>query len=235
MSDNMDPSRFWGKGVQMVAMNWQRWDECMALNDAMFTPDTRGWVLKPPGYRSDDTHATISYGTLDLRITIFAGQQIPLLEKSEDAPVAVGLGSSEAEKRFRPRVKVELVLEKVEPTREEKWVGSKQFPTPKAVEEERLPTPKLEQGERFSSPALLSSEKLSTPKLGFHENWSTPSLISEKRFARAGDAAVRSAKDAYYKRETPIGKTTHPDWGSDGVELDFMDIPNVVESLSFVR
>jgi hypothetical protein len=236
MSDNMDPSRFWGKGVQMVAMNWQRWDECMALNDAMFTPDTRGWVLKPPGYRSDDTHAAISHGTLDLRITVYAGQQIPLLEKSEEAPVAIVLGSSESEKRFRPRVKVELILEKVEAAREEKWVGSKQFPTPRAVEEERFPTPNLEQVERFSSPALLSGGKFPAPKLGFHENWSTPSLISEKRSARAGDAALRSSsKDAHYKRETPVGKTTDPDWGRDGVDLEFVDIANVVESLSFVR
>lgn len=236
MSDNMDPSRFWGKGVQMVAMNWQRWDERMALNDAMFTPDTCGWVLKPPGYRSDDTTAAISHGTLDMHITVYAGQHIPLLETSEDAPLPLVLGGSGAEKRFRPRVKVELVLEKVESTREEKWVGSKQFPRPKAIEEERAPTPKLEQAERFSSPALGSGEKFSTPKLGFHENWSTPSLISEKRSARSGDAAaVRSGKDAQYKRETPVGKTTHPDWGRDGFEMDFIDIPNVVESLSFVR
>lgn len=26
-SDNLDPSVFWRKGVQMVALNWQRWDE----------------------------------------------------------------------------------------------------------------------------------------------------------------------------------------------------------------
>lgn len=32
-SDNLDPSVFWRKGVQMVALNWQRWDEGMMLNE----------------------------------------------------------------------------------------------------------------------------------------------------------------------------------------------------------
>lgn len=57
-SDNLDPSVFWRKGVQMVALNWQRWDEGMMLNEGMFT-GSGGWVLKPTGYlghrdRDDD-------------------------------------------------------------------------------------------------------------------------------------------------------------------------------------
>ena len=49
-SDNLDPSVFWRKGVQMVALNWQRWDEGMMLNEGMFT-GSGGWVLKPTDYR----------------------------------------------------------------------------------------------------------------------------------------------------------------------------------------
>lgn len=47
-SSNLDPARFWRKGVQIVALNWQNCDEGMMLNDAMFL-GTGGYVLKPEG------------------------------------------------------------------------------------------------------------------------------------------------------------------------------------------
>lgn len=47
-SSNLDPVRFWRKGVQIVALNWQNCDEGMMLNDAMFL-GTGGYVLKPEG------------------------------------------------------------------------------------------------------------------------------------------------------------------------------------------
>ena len=103
-SSNLDPSQFWRKGVQMVAMNWQSCDEGMMLNDAMFSGE-HGWVLKPPGYRSEDVSTskepTIPSHTLSLSISVLAGQHIPL-------PESVG-GKS---KNFRPFVKCELHVEK---------------------------------------------------------------------------------------------------------------------------
>lgn len=79
-SSNPDPSLFWRKGVQMVAMNWQNMDEGMMLNEGMFA-DEKGWVLKPPGYRSADKHAETQdlaapYRTLDLVVTVYAGQHV---------------------------------------------------------------------------------------------------------------------------------------------------------------
>ncbi|KUJ08338.1 PLC-like phosphodiesterase, partial [Mollisia scopiformis] len=75
-SSNLDPSIFWRKGVQMVALNWQNLDMGMMLNEGMFAGE-HGWVLKPPGYRSDHTEP-IQYKTLDLKITIFGGQHLPM-------------------------------------------------------------------------------------------------------------------------------------------------------------
>ncbi|KAI2617172.1 PLC-like phosphodiesterase [Hypoxylon sp. NC1633] len=106
-SSNPDPSQFWRKGVQMVAMNWQSWDEGMMLNEGMFSGE-HGWVLKPPGYRSEDASEAreepIPHGTLDLVITVLAGQQIPLPD---------GLSSSNS-RSLRPLVKCELHVEKAE-------------------------------------------------------------------------------------------------------------------------
>ncbi|KAI0602742.1 PLC-like phosphodiesterase [Biscogniauxia sp. FL1348] len=82
-SSNLDPSPFWRKGVQMVAMNWQKWDEGMMLNKAMFSGEN-GWVLKPSGYRSEDDFApqpgALPRRTFDLIITVLAGQHVPLPE-----------------------------------------------------------------------------------------------------------------------------------------------------------
>ncbi|KAI1076992.1 PLC-like phosphodiesterase [Whalleya microplaca] len=106
-SSNLDPSQFWRKGVQMVAMNWQSWDEGMMLNEAMFSGEN-GWVLKPPGYRSEEWPASqdtaIPQRSMDLIINVLAGQHIPLPEGA----------SSDNVRSFRPLVKCELHVERVE-------------------------------------------------------------------------------------------------------------------------
>ncbi|PVH99505.1 PLC-like phosphodiesterase [Periconia macrospinosa] len=104
-SSNLNPSIFWRQGVQIVALNWQRWDCGMMLNEAMFA-GTPGWVLKPAGYRSTSTGKTqkdaVTRHSLDLSIEFFAGQNIPLPPEEDDP------------KDFKPYVKVELHVEKPE-------------------------------------------------------------------------------------------------------------------------
>jgi hypothetical protein len=104
-SGNLNPSVFWRAGVQIVALNWQRWDGGMMQNEAMFA-GTGGWVLKPEGYRSISNAATqkhaIEHHNLDLSIEFFAGQNIPLPPEEEDP------------KDFKPYIKVELHVEKHE-------------------------------------------------------------------------------------------------------------------------
>ncbi|KAK0628702.1 putative PI-specific phospholipase C group protein [Bombardia bombarda] len=107
-SSNPDPSFHWRRGVQMVAMNWQKTDEGMMLNDAMFA-NTDGWVLKPPGFRAQDTvdYDAIPKRTLNLCITVLAGQYLPLPDDRRQNGVGIG-----GDKNFRPHVKVELHVEK---------------------------------------------------------------------------------------------------------------------------
>lgn len=104
-SSNLNPSVFWRAGVQIVALNWQRWDGAMMQNEAMFA-GTGGWVLKPPGYRSTSAEATqktaIPHHDLNLSIEFLAGQDIPLPPEESDP------------KGFKPYVKVELHVEKHE-------------------------------------------------------------------------------------------------------------------------
>ncbi|KAH7170258.1 PLC-like phosphodiesterase [Dactylonectria macrodidyma] len=102
-SSNLDPALFWRKGIQIVALNWQKWDEGMMLNEGMFA-GTGGYVLKPQGYRPtrehDDAAAnTIVRKTLKLAITVLAAQNIPLPPDDDSI------------KGFEPYVKVELHIE----------------------------------------------------------------------------------------------------------------------------
>ncbi|KAK3363577.1 PLC-like phosphodiesterase [Lasiosphaeria hispida] len=151
-SSNPDPSFHWRRGVQMVAMNWQKTDEGMMLNDGMFA-DTKGWVLKPASFRGDtdiDVEA-IPRKTLDLRITILAGQFLPLPEVRKQSGVGVA-----GDKKLRPTVKLELHVEK-------------------------------------------------------------------------------PVKSVEYTRETPPRETDNPDWGYGATPLEFLDVKNVIEELSFLR
>ncbi|KAF5021204.1 hypothetical protein F66182_6756 [Fusarium sp. NRRL 66182] len=108
-SSNPDPSLFWRGGVQMVAMNWQYLDEGMMLNEGMFA-DEKGWVLKPEGYQSSnksaETQSEATPGrTMNLRITVFAGQHIPT-QASDTAD------SSRSASTLRPLIKAELHVDK---------------------------------------------------------------------------------------------------------------------------
>ncbi|KAI0888118.1 PLC-like phosphodiesterase [Annulohypoxylon maeteangense] len=120
-SSNLDPEVFWRKGIQIVALNWQKWDEGMMLNEGMFA-GTGGYILKPEGYRGkkpvvieapegDDkdkketkvapvpASETILHQTLELNITVIAAQNIPLPEHDDK------------ESGFKPYVKIELHTE----------------------------------------------------------------------------------------------------------------------------
>ena len=95
----------------MVALNWQRWDEGMMLNEGMFT-GSQGYILKPEGYCSNSVKTSpppissegqsdaAAHKTLTLSLEILAGQDIPL-----------PLGDTRPE-GFHPYVKCELHVEK---------------------------------------------------------------------------------------------------------------------------
>lgn len=105
-SSNLDPSSFWRKGVQIVALNWQKRDKGMMLNEAMFA-DSNGWVLKPKSLRgqvSGNAECPPGKATdkscLSVSLRIFAGQKIPL-------PIGDSKSSG-----FRPYIKCELHVER---------------------------------------------------------------------------------------------------------------------------
>ncbi|KAL4943583.1 hypothetical protein BDV06DRAFT_221143, partial [Aspergillus oleicola] len=81
-SSNFDPLKFWRRGVQMAALNWQTYDVGMQMNQAMFAAgsDRTGYVLKPESLR-------VPSSEIDTRITerkfvrfsvdVISAQQLP--------------------------------------------------------------------------------------------------------------------------------------------------------------
>ena len=106
-STNVDPAFHWRQGAQMVALNWQKLDKGMMLNEGMFS-GYEGWVLKPEGYRGSNPSSTASTVTqalsatkkylLDLKIQLLAGQDLPLPPGKEESH----------RHRMKPYVKIQL-------------------------------------------------------------------------------------------------------------------------------
>ena len=104
-SSNVDPTFHWRQGAQMVALNWQKLDKGMMLNQGMFA-GTHGWVLKPDGYRTERPDQVLidkspggpAKRTLDLTIILLAAQNLPL---PADKDAAYG-------SKIKPYVKFQL-------------------------------------------------------------------------------------------------------------------------------
>ena len=82
-SSNFDPNKFWRRGVQMVALNWQTYDLGVQMNDAMFASglDRTGYVLKPRELRQSVRDAsgalTKEKKLVSLSIDMLSAQQLP--------------------------------------------------------------------------------------------------------------------------------------------------------------
>ncbi|KIW22837.1 hypothetical protein, variant 5 [Cladophialophora immunda] len=117
-SSNVDPIFHWRQGAQMVALNWQKLDKGMMLNEGMFT-GTGGWILKPEGYRSTAAAGSANSQKevepkrqrLDLEIRLLAAQRLPV-PSDKDVSHAP---------RMKPYVKMQLHVDSLcgpEPSKE---------------------------------------------------------------------------------------------------------------------
>lgn len=101
-SSNANPTDFWRRGVQLVALNWQKSDEGMMLNEGMFAGEG-GYVLKPPHFRPTPDGGPPpdppARKKIDLEVEVIAAQNIPLPDEDENPS------------SFEPYVKVELHID----------------------------------------------------------------------------------------------------------------------------
>jgi hypothetical protein len=101
-SSNLDPTFYWRRGAQLVALNWQNLDKGMMLNHGMFV-GSHGWRLKPSGYRSSEAPTDIiQRRSLTLSLEIYAAQDLSLPQ------------GDHSEKGFHPYVNCQLHVEEPE-------------------------------------------------------------------------------------------------------------------------
>nr|ACI15946.1 phospholipase C-like protein [Bodo saltans] len=89
-STNLDPMVPWSNGVQMVAMNYQTWDEPMHLHEGMFRVNGRcGYLLKPLSLRTAERVEDMWLGTtmpksMVLTVRVLFGYQLSHLKADVD-------------------------------------------------------------------------------------------------------------------------------------------------------
>ncbi|KAF2269924.1 1-phosphatidylinositol-4,5-bisphosphate phosphodiesterase 1 [Lojkania enalia] len=83
-SSNFEPLKFWRRGVQMVASNWQTYDLGQQLNEAMFAGgnDRIGYVLKPAELRLEQPSPVVGHRRapktrVRFAVEIISAQQLP--------------------------------------------------------------------------------------------------------------------------------------------------------------
>jgi phosphatidylinositol phospholipase C delta len=83
-SSNFEPLKYWRRGVQMVALNWQTYDLGQQLNEAMFAggDDRSGYVLKPAALRPEGSLPVIGHKRapkkeVKFNVEIISAQQLP--------------------------------------------------------------------------------------------------------------------------------------------------------------
>ncbi|KAJ5382437.1 C2 calcium/lipid-binding domain CaLB [Penicillium concentricum] len=83
-SSNFDPNKFWRRGVQMAALNWQTYDIGMQMNQAMFAAgtDRTGYILKPeslrlPAIGDGNQKRKMERKLIRFSVDVISAQQLP--------------------------------------------------------------------------------------------------------------------------------------------------------------
>ncbi|KKA30302.1 hypothetical protein TD95_005350 [Thielaviopsis punctulata] len=210
-SSNPDPADFWRKGVQMVAMNWQRNDYGMMINHAMFA-DEDGWVPKPPGFRSTNkdtlTHLDACvWKTMKLRITLHAGHNVAPSKTLPSSSFSSPSSSSA--------------------------IGSASMGTMPAAATSAPLYPSSIAGPPPDPAPAVELDKTVEPVVRVTVHTEAQQKDLEKNSRGVTDTGGK--KPATVSLCSPAGRSQNPDWGDEGCVMDFEPIPRVTDKLSYIR
>ncbi|CAI4215484.1 unnamed protein product [Parascedosporium putredinis] len=82
-SNNLKPVPFWGIGAQICAMNWQKFDASMQINEALFS-GTEGYVLKPAALREGAVGGAAGAGTRKKKLRLHAAGATDVPSRNKD-------------------------------------------------------------------------------------------------------------------------------------------------------
>lgn len=107
-SSNYNPTTAWSVGAQLVALNYQTWDDDMRLNDGMFSLNKGcGYVLKPDYLRNPSGKAKATPCTII--VTVLSGTQIPKPSLQKKGDIADPYVKLSINKRDRTEVRTSVV------------------------------------------------------------------------------------------------------------------------------
>ncbi|KAG5472893.1 hypothetical protein LSCM4_02218 [Leishmania orientalis] len=107
-SSNYNPTTSWSVGAQLVALNYQTWDDDMRMNDGMFSLNKGcGYVLKPKYLREPSSKAKATPCTII--VTVLSGTQIPKPSLQNKGDIADPYVKLSINKRDRTEVKTAVV------------------------------------------------------------------------------------------------------------------------------
>jgi hypothetical protein len=172
-SSNLDPSLFWRVGVQMVALNWQRVDKGMMLQEAMFS-GTAGWSLKPKAFWANATYeesqAHWNSGKSWLNVSILAAQNIPLPPDFD------------AQDKLKPYIKCEVHVDTRDLSKDDKQTSKKENKLKKKIGPVKGRSPQFDGNRDF----LYEDLPPIVPELSFvrYVSVASPSLNAGRNFAQ---------------------------------------------------
>ncbi|KAK7753568.1 hypothetical protein SLS62_004426 [Diatrype stigma] len=213
-SSNLDAPVFWRKGIQIVALNWQKWDEGMMMNEGMFA-STGGYVLKPEGFRGPkpvpaptDTNTTGS--SADGSTNSTAQQQVAAADAVPAPAPAADPTPTIIHQTLDLKITVLAAQNLPLPDEDDKASGFR--PYVKVELHTEPPHPLLQQ--------TASSDSNSQQQ--------PPQQQKESSSGGGG-----KAKEGEYKAKTKSQRGVDPDFG--GETLAFAGVARVVPALAFVR
>ncbi|KAL1888310.1 hypothetical protein Sste5346_009635 [Sporothrix stenoceras] len=172
--------------------------------------------------------------TIDLYITVYAGQHLPLppafqkkqkkkaggavIKTASTAGVVTGRGHA----HFRPIVKCELNVEHHEERCPEAVGTASHTLSHTSSQSQFQPKPVARRTSSIAT-AVSASQAATTAT-------ASPSTASALKLA----SSPVQLPEAVLKQKTTAGETDHPDWGVQGETLRFRNVTGIVESLSFV-
>ncbi|KAG5472516.1 hypothetical protein LSCM1_03917 [Leishmania martiniquensis] len=107
-SSNYNPTTSWSVGAQLVALNYQTWDDDMRMNDGMFSLNKGyGYVLKPKYLRDPSSQAKATPCTIT--VTVLSGTQIPKPSLQKKGDIADPYVKLSINMRERTEVKTAVV------------------------------------------------------------------------------------------------------------------------------
>ncbi|POS82977.1 hypothetical protein EPUL_006191 [Erysiphe pulchra] len=206
-SSNPRPILFWRRGIQIVAMNWQKLDQGMMLNEGMFSGE-QGWVLKPVGYHSNDGNGgKNSKNESETRVSAAApgANTLPTVEASAEAALKAADKNTVVKIIYQDMADIKITI-----------LAGQHIPVP------------IDTTVKKFYPYICGELHLCEDDVEIRPE-------NEQGGSRRGNNNNNNGMSHKYKQKTQHLEGDQLDFGRDGYQMNFYVRKHIQEDLSFLR